>query len=182
MNGSKSQDIDGVSDAERSLLRRSVRDFLSSIWPADKAVENSGNAEAVAKLGPAMARQGLSSLGSNAAEGGLREIVLVFEELGRASCPAPLLGAVAANLALAIAALERGARAARRSSPGQGDCCAGARRLRWRPGRRPGRRARRHAVREKSSFVEGAQNGDASLRSSPSRPPASPWLQAMRTA
>ena len=101
MNGSKSKDIDGVSDAERSLLRRSVRDFLSSIWPADKAVENSGNAEAVAKLGPAMARQGLSSLGSNAAEGGLREIVLVFEELGRASCPAPLLGAVAANLALA---------------------------------------------------------------------------------
>ena len=92
---------DGVSDAERSLLRKSVRDFLSNIWPADKAVENSGNAEAIAKLWPAMARQGLSSLGSNAAEVGLREIVLVFEELGRASCPAPLLGAVAANLALA---------------------------------------------------------------------------------
>ena len=35
------------------------------------------------------------------AEAGLREILLVFEELGRASCPAPLLGAVAANLALA---------------------------------------------------------------------------------
>jgi alkylation response protein AidB-like acyl-CoA dehydrogenase len=31
----------------------------------------------------------------------LREIILVFEELGCASCPAPLLGAVAANLALA---------------------------------------------------------------------------------
>ena len=80
------------------------------------------------------------------AEAGLREIVLVFEELGRASCPAPLLGAVAANLALGDAAIERGARAARRLAPGQGHGCAGARRLRWRSGRRPGGDARRHAV------------------------------------
>jgi alkylation response protein AidB-like acyl-CoA dehydrogenase len=101
MNGSKPENIDGVSDSERSLLRRSVPDFLTSVWPADKAVENSDHAPAVARLWPAMARQGLSSLGSNSAEVGLREIVLVFEELGRASCPAPLLGAVAANLALA---------------------------------------------------------------------------------
>ncbi|MPZ55343.1 MAG: hypothetical protein GEU91_02365 [Rhizobiales bacterium] len=101
MNGSSAQNIDGMSDAERSLLRRSVRDVLSNIWPADKAVDNSGNAEAIATLWPAMARQGLSSLGSNAAEVGLREIALVFEELGRAACPAPLLGAVGANLALA---------------------------------------------------------------------------------
>ena len=90
-----------VSDAERSLLRRSVRDFLSRSWPPDRAVENSSNAQAIAKLWSAMARQGLSSLAMNPAEGGLREIVLVFEEMGRASCPAPLLGAVAANLALA---------------------------------------------------------------------------------
>ena len=45
--------------------------------------------------------QGLASLGAPTGEAGLREIMLVFEELGRASCPAPLLGAVAANLALA---------------------------------------------------------------------------------
>jgi alkylation response protein AidB-like acyl-CoA dehydrogenase len=119
MNSSNPQNIDGVSDAERMLLRRSVRDFLSNIWPVDKAVENSGNAEILAKLWLAMARQGLSSLGSNTAEAGLREIVLVFEELGRASCPAPLLGAVATNLALT----------ARRSSPRHGDDSAGARRL-----------------------------------------------------
>ena len=101
MNGPSSHDTDGVSDAERSLLRKSVRDLLANIWPADKVAENSGNAQAIATLWPAMARQGLASLGSNAGEVGLREIVLVFEELGRASCPAPLLGAVAANLALA---------------------------------------------------------------------------------
>jgi acyl-CoA dehydrogenase len=48
-----------------------------------------------------VARQGLASLGFHSAGTGLREVILVFEELGRASCPAPLLGAVAANLALA---------------------------------------------------------------------------------
>ena len=100
MNESVSPVVDGVSDAERSLLRRSVRDFLSNAWPADKAVDSAGDAGALAKLWPAMARQGLASLGSEAAEVGYREILLVFEEFGRASCPAPLLGAVAANLAL----------------------------------------------------------------------------------
>ncbi len=101
MTGSKSQSTDRMSDAERNLLRKSVRDFLSNIWPADKAVENSEDLHALATLWPAMARQGLSSLGSNISEAGLREIILVFDELGRASCPAPLLGAVAANLTLA---------------------------------------------------------------------------------
>jgi acyl-CoA dehydrogenase len=101
MTDSKTQGFDGVSDAERSLLRESVRDFLSSQWPAGTAVENSAKSEAVARVWQGMAAQGLTSLGSDAAEVGLREILLVFEELGRASCPAPLLGALAANLALA---------------------------------------------------------------------------------
>jgi alkylation response protein AidB-like acyl-CoA dehydrogenase len=102
MNDSKPHHASGLSDADRSLLRSSVRDLLSNIWPADRAVENSASALAVATLWPAIARQGLASLGCETAEVGLREIVLVFEELGRASCPAPLLGAVAANLALAM--------------------------------------------------------------------------------
>jgi alkylation response protein AidB-like acyl-CoA dehydrogenase len=100
MKGSQRSNNDGVSESERSLLRRSVRDFLSSSWPADKAVENCNDTGAIANLWLAMARQGLASLGSDETEAGLREIILVFEELGRASCPAPLLGAVAANLAL----------------------------------------------------------------------------------
>src|SRR3984893_5447777 len=95
------RETDGLSYAERTLLRRSVRDLLANIWAADRAVENSNSSHAVAKLWAAMAKQGLSSLGAHAEEGGLREVLLVFEELGRASCPAPLLGAIAANLALA---------------------------------------------------------------------------------
>ena len=95
------RETNGLSYAERTLLRRSVRDLLANIWPADRAVENSTSAHAVAKLWGAMAKQGLSSLGAHGEEGGLREVLLVFEELGRASCPAPLLGAIAANLAFA---------------------------------------------------------------------------------
>lgn len=97
-----------VSDAERGLLRKSVRDLLAREWPADKAVENAGKPDAIAMLWRSMAGQGLTSLGSDAAEVGLREILLVFEELGRAACPAPLLGAVAANLAFANRPTEAG--------------------------------------------------------------------------
>jgi alkylation response protein AidB-like acyl-CoA dehydrogenase len=90
-----------LSDADRGLLRKSVRDLMAVRWPADKAVEMAGNPEAISLIWRDMAGQGLAALGSDKAEVGLRETVLVFEELGRASCPAPLLGAVAANIALA---------------------------------------------------------------------------------
>jgi len=101
MNSSKPQAAESLSDSERSLLRRSVREFLSTHWPVERAVEQSGSAQAIAALWRDMTGQGLASLGSNTAEVGLREIVLVFEELGRASCPAPLLGALGTNLTLA---------------------------------------------------------------------------------
>src|SRR5205085_3114668 len=59
------------------------------------------NAEATAALWRDPAGQGLAALGADPAEAGVREILLVFEELGRARGPAPRLGAVAATLALA---------------------------------------------------------------------------------
>ena len=93
--------VESLSDTERGLLRDSVREFLANRWPADQVMERSNDAQATALLWRDLAGQGLTSLGANTGEAGLREIVLVFEELGRASCPAPLLGAVAANLALA---------------------------------------------------------------------------------
>jgi len=92
---------ESISDADRGLLRKSVRELLARRWPAATAVENAGDAKALAIVWREMASQGLLTLGADAAEAGLREILLVFEELGRAACPAPLLGAIAANLALA---------------------------------------------------------------------------------
>jgi alkylation response protein AidB-like acyl-CoA dehydrogenase len=100
MNSPKLQTSEGLSGSERSLLRTSVREFLSANWPAERAMEQSGSTQAIAALWRGMAAQGLTALGSDTAGVGLREIALVFEELGRASCPAPLLGAVGANLAL----------------------------------------------------------------------------------
>jgi alkylation response protein AidB-like acyl-CoA dehydrogenase len=100
MSAPQLQNVEVLSDSDRSLLRKSVRDLLARHWPAEGAVERADDAQAIAAVWKAMAGQGLATLGSDPAEGGLREIVLVFEELGRASCPAPMLGAVAANLAL----------------------------------------------------------------------------------
>ena len=92
---------ESLSDADRQLLRDSVRGFLANRWPAAQAVAKSGDPQAIAALWREMGAQGWSALGADPAQVGLREIALLFEELGRASCPAPLLGAVAANLALA---------------------------------------------------------------------------------
>lgn len=92
---------EGLSDADRGLLRDSIRDFLGSRWPAAQAVQKADDPEAVSALWREMSTHGLTALGAHPSEGGLREIALVFEELGRASCPVPLLGAVAANLGFA---------------------------------------------------------------------------------
>ena len=89
-----------LSDSERGLLRDSLRSFLRQGWPTDHAVERSVDAGAVTALWRGLADLGLTSLGASSEPTGLGEILLVFEELGRASCPAPLLGAIAANLAL----------------------------------------------------------------------------------
>lgn len=47
-----------------------------------------------------LANQGLTALAGSPEEGGAREWMVVMEELGRAACPAPLPGAVLANLLL----------------------------------------------------------------------------------
>lgn len=90
-----------LTDSDRALLRKSVRDLLSVRWPAEKAVQQSADRQQLVAIWRALAAQGLAALGSNGAEAGLREVILVFEELGRAACPASLLGAVAANIVLA---------------------------------------------------------------------------------
>lgn len=83
---------------ERTLLRESLRGFLQQHWPAAGAVERAADRNAVAALWQGLVGQGLAALGHEPTEGGLREAVLVMEELGRAACPAPLAGALLANL------------------------------------------------------------------------------------
>ena len=85
---------------ERTLLRESVRGFLATHWPAAGAVERCEDRAAVATLWQGLVGQGLATSGHEPSEGGLREVAVVMEELGRAACPAPLLGAAVANLLL----------------------------------------------------------------------------------
>jgi len=87
-------------DDERQMLQESLRRLLARHWPAERAVELAADPQALASMWQTLARQGLTSLGSDPQQGGLRELAVTLEELGRAACPAPLVGAALANLAL----------------------------------------------------------------------------------
>lgn len=82
------------------MLRDSVRGFLEAHWPSAGAIERARDPAAVATLWRALVGQGLASLGGMPEEGGLRELAIVMEELGRSAAPAPQLGAATVNLAL----------------------------------------------------------------------------------
>ncbi|MFO1218723.1 MAG: acyl-CoA dehydrogenase [Burkholderiaceae bacterium] len=100
----KTPDLDPAllpGDEERALLRESVRGFLAAHWPVAHAIEGAVDRAAVATLWSGLVGQGLAALGADRTEGGLREALVVMEEAGRAACPAPLAGALLANLALA---------------------------------------------------------------------------------
>lgn len=81
---------DMPSDEERAMLRDSVRGFLSRHWPCANAVEWARDPGRVKEAWRQLADQGLTALGSDRSEGGLREIVITMEEMGRAACPVPL--------------------------------------------------------------------------------------------
>ena len=118
---------ESLSDTDRGLLRRSVREFLAARWPAEGAVERSGDAKAVATVWRGLAGQGLAALGSGS-EAGLREIAAGV----RGTRPRLVPGAAAwrggGQPRARSAAVECGARAARGHASGQGRGCAGARR------------------------------------------------------
>lgn len=88
------------TDEERGLLRDSVRRFLAQAWPVVGAVERGADHAALRHVWRQLAGQGVTTLGSEPAEGGMRELLVVLQELGRAACPAPLIDAALLNLAL----------------------------------------------------------------------------------
>jgi alkylation response protein AidB-like acyl-CoA dehydrogenase len=98
----------------REMLRDSLRGFLEQHWNADAMAKQSSSPEAVSAIWTRLAGQGVASLGCDFSEGGLREILVVMAELGRAACPAPMWSAALANLSLsgcrgeaAVALLEK---------------------------------------------------------------------------
>ncbi|MEF7612354.1 acyl-CoA dehydrogenase [Aquincola sp. MAHUQ-54] len=83
---------------ERTMLRDSVRGYLQTHWPAAKA-GGSHDAARETALWQGWSGQGLGALGADPESGGLRELCIVMEELGRAAAPVPQLGAALLNLA-----------------------------------------------------------------------------------
>jgi alkylation response protein AidB-like acyl-CoA dehydrogenase len=90
----------------REMLRDSLRGFLSEHWNADVAAKPSASPEAISAIWTQLVGQGVASLGCDFREGGLREILVVMAELGRAACPAPMWSAALANLSLSACDAE----------------------------------------------------------------------------
>jgi alkylation response protein AidB-like acyl-CoA dehydrogenase len=93
-----------ASDQERTMLRDAIRNLFEQHWPAEKAKSLAAQPAGVARIWHVLAEQGCTVLGTDPASGGLREILIVMEELGRAACPAPMLDAAITNVALATVA------------------------------------------------------------------------------
>jgi len=89
-----------ASDEIREMLRDSLRGFLAEHWKAAEDSTPATLSEAISSIWAKLVGQGVASLGCDLDEGGVREILVVMAELGRAACPAPMAAAALANLAL----------------------------------------------------------------------------------
>jgi alkylation response protein AidB-like acyl-CoA dehydrogenase len=90
-------DTDLPSDQDRATIQRTIRALLDRDWPAAAYDGNSADPSVLRTLWLAMCGQGFSGLGRDPAEGGLRELILTVQELGRSACLAPVLVTFLAN-------------------------------------------------------------------------------------
>jgi len=83
-------------------MRDAVRGVLAQVWPASAYPSGVSDPHKQRAVWRALIDLGVTSLGREPAEGGLREMVVVAEELGRAASLAPMLAAaVCESLAVA---------------------------------------------------------------------------------
>jgi len=94
------------SDHERTMLRDAIRSLLQRHWPADKAKILAVRPADLTGIWRVLAEQGYAALGADPSSGGLQDILIVMEELGRAACPAPMLDTAIINLAFAHAGAQ----------------------------------------------------------------------------
>jgi alkylation response protein AidB-like acyl-CoA dehydrogenase len=86
---------------DRTMLRGAVRGVLAKVWPASAYEHGVADPDKQRAVWQALVGLGVAALGQDPREGGVREIVLVAEELGRAASLAPMLSTAVANLLLA---------------------------------------------------------------------------------
>ena len=110
------------SDDTAEMLRDSLRGFLEAHWAAGGGKERP-SPDDISAIWRKLIGQGVAALGSSRDEGGLREILVVMAELGRAACPAPMWSDRAGqSCALGLAGRCRGGaagKAARRHGGGR---------------------------------------------------------------
>lgn len=82
------------SSEERNMLRDSVRGYIKQNWIKD------GDTEVQKKLWQGLCDQGLAELGRDASIGGLSEVAIVLQELGRANCNVPMIATAIANVGI----------------------------------------------------------------------------------
>jgi alkylation response protein AidB-like acyl-CoA dehydrogenase len=83
---------------DRALFRDSLRGFLAQAWPIESAVAWSAEPSRLGEVTRALAQQGVTALGFDASVGGMPEIAVAMEELGRAACRAPVVPSMLMNL------------------------------------------------------------------------------------
>jgi alkylation response protein AidB-like acyl-CoA dehydrogenase len=88
------------TDGDRVMLRDAVRGLLEQVWPSAAYEAGMRDSAKLAAVWQALVELGVAGLGRDPAEGGLREICIVMEELGRAASLAPMASAAIANLLL----------------------------------------------------------------------------------
>ena len=91
-----------------AMLRDFLRGFLEAHWTARSGSELA-SPDDISAIWSKLVGQGVAALGSGRDQGGLREILVVMAELGRAACPAPMWSAALANLALSGARADAAA-------------------------------------------------------------------------
>jgi len=87
------------NDDIAGMLQDSLRGFLEAHWTAGGGKEQPSS-DGISAIWRKLIGQGVAALGSDRGEGGLREILVVMAELGRAACLAPMWPTALANLAL----------------------------------------------------------------------------------
>lgn len=94
---------DMISDADRAQLRAGLRRSLARDWPSGDALARGASPAAMTAIVRQIGELGLAGIGSSDGVGGLSEITMSMQELGRAACPVPLHSLHTLNLIIASA-------------------------------------------------------------------------------
>ncbi|MGX9936528.1 acyl-CoA dehydrogenase family protein [Advenella kashmirensis] len=90
--------IERPSEEDRLQFRDALRGFLNRSWPSGSAIDHGADIDKLKLITKLLAEQGIFALGSVPSEGGFAEVIVACEEMGRASCRAPVITPMLLNV------------------------------------------------------------------------------------